>query len=576
MTHFSDGLELGDADGGGARTIRSRDGGPIVFPDGISSPNAVSALDYGIVGDNSTDNSTAFQTAVTALAAEGGGILTLPGNATYVVSAGFTLADNVAIQGVGLTKPKIRLVSASGFRLFNFTGVDKAGLYDLELDGTDALGTGSFVLLSNATKNRIVRCDFVNATDGTNIGAVLLSGTSNNNVIQECTFTGTRGSAIGLSGASVQNNQILHNIVTNATGFGVRVGDGANRNLVQGNRTTSNGIELVGVTGDSHLNQIIGNYAEGTGDNGISLSGYDNVCIGNHCYRNQKAGIWSWGSGNVITGNHCRDNNQEGTSWAGIGVSSNYGGTGQFNVITGNVCEDTQAVVTQSNAIRISGATGYTAWGAGQVITSGTYRINGLNIYIATNSGTTGATAPVHTSGTVSDGAVSWRYLRSFTTVADSVFNQVFGNSCRGGASPVVDTSATPALNMILDATLTRLFTSSGNLRIGAPTGAVVFVSNNNVDQARFDSNVFRPEVDNAYALGLTNRRFSQIHANEYRAGPSGSTLPVLSQRRTGWGVPTGTPTRSTFDTASVTLPQLAERVKALIDDLTSHGMIGA
>lgn len=48
----------------------------------------------------------------------------------------------------------------------------------------------------------------------------------------------------------------------------------------------------------------------------------------------------------------------------------------------------------------------------------------------------------------------------------------------------------------------------------------------------------------------------------------------VLGARITGWGAPTGTPTRTTFDTTTVTLPQLAERVKALIDDLMTHGMI--
>lgn len=52
--------------------------------------------------------------------------------------------------------------------------------------------------------------------------------------------------------------------------------------------------------------------------------------------------------------------------------------------------------------------------------------------------------------------------------------------------------------------------------------------------------------------------------------------LQVLGSRITGWGVPTGTATRSTFDTSSVTTAQLAERVKALIDDLTAHGLIGA
>ena len=49
----------------------------------------------------------------------------------------------------------------------------------------------------------------------------------------------------------------------------------------------------------------------------------------------------------------------------------------------------------------------------------------------------------------------------------------------------------------------------------------------------------------------------------------------VLQGRITGWGSPTGTATRTTFDTTTVTLPQLAERVKALIDDLKTHGVIG-
>lgn len=49
----------------------------------------------------------------------------------------------------------------------------------------------------------------------------------------------------------------------------------------------------------------------------------------------------------------------------------------------------------------------------------------------------------------------------------------------------------------------------------------------------------------------------------------------VLQARITGWGAPTGTPTRTTFATGTVTLTQLAERVKALIDDLTTHGVIG-
>lgn len=53
------------------------------------------------------------------------------------------------------------------------------------------------------------------------------------------------------------------------------------------------------------------------------------------------------------------------------------------------------------------------------------------------------------------------------------------------------------------------------------------------------------------------------------------NALQVLGARRTGWAAPSGTATRTTFATGSVTLPQLAERVKALIDDFIAHGAIG-
>jgi hypothetical protein len=52
--------------------------------------------------------------------------------------------------------------------------------------------------------------------------------------------------------------------------------------------------------------------------------------------------------------------------------------------------------------------------------------------------------------------------------------------------------------------------------------------------------------------------------------------VQIIGARQAGWGVPTGTATRTTFATSSVTLEQLAQRVKALVDDLTLHGLIGA
>lgn len=53
------------------------------------------------------------------------------------------------------------------------------------------------------------------------------------------------------------------------------------------------------------------------------------------------------------------------------------------------------------------------------------------------------------------------------------------------------------------------------------------------------------------------------------------SSTQVVSARKTGWTAATGTADRTTFVTGSVSLSELAERVKALIDDLISHGLIG-
>jgi len=68
----------------------------------------------------------------------------------------------------------------------------------------------------------------------------------------------------------------------------------------------------------------------------------------------------------------------------------------------------------------------------------------------------------------------------------------------------------------------------------------------------------------------------NNITNNFFRGALSLNATQVISTRRTGWTAPTGTATRATFSTSTVTVSQLAERVKALIDDLIAHGLIGA
>lgn len=59
--------------------------------------------------------------------------------------------------------------------------------------------------------------------------------------------------------------------------------------------------------------------------------------------------------------------------------------------------------------------------------------------------------------------------------------------------------------------------------------------------------------------------------ANSFMVGGN----PVLGSRKTGWTAPVGTARRSGFNTATATLQEVAETLKALIDDHISHGTIG-
>lgn len=91
------------------------------------------------------------------------------------------------------------------------------------------------------------------------------------------------------------------------------------------------------------------------------------------------------------------------------------------------------------------------------------------------------------------------------------------------------------------------------------------------VSQGRADT-VSLASITNVGGQGVMNL---ETTTGEYRVNGT----KVVGARKTGWAAATGTATRTTFDTATVTTAQLAERVKALIDDLyatAGHGLLGA
>lgn len=70
--------------------------------------------------------------------------------------------------------------------------------------------------------------------------------------------------------------------------------------------------------------------------------------------------------------------------------------------------------------------------------------------------------------------------------------------------------------------------------------------------------------------VGITVANFLDLTTGLKVAGTQ-----VVAARRTGWTAATGTKTRTTFDAATATLPDIGERLAALLDDLISHGLIG-
>ncbi|MEI6312383.1 MAG: fibronectin type III domain-containing protein [Bacteroidota bacterium] len=119
------------------------------------------------------------------------------------------------------------------------------------------------------------------------------------------------------------------------------------------------------------------------------------------------------------------------------------------------------AMGTLYTAAPVATCTGAQRWVASTAVTAGQIRFSGTNVYTASVGGTTSITAPTHTSGTATDGTVTWLWVgntgtigAAFQTTAPTVGNMYFyGNrlyvctvtGTPSAAAPPVHTSGTVA-----------------------------------------------------------------------------------------------------------------------------------
>lgn len=356
----------------------------------------------------------------------------------YSISSTLTMTSHCSIFSDG---PRATILRTFNGVLFDHSNVSDVTLRGLILQGGGTLN--HLIKYRNTTSDCLVEdVDTIQSGDH----GILIQDTATNiqikgGLAQLCGQSGVVMLGGGVSKCIVTRRRSDRNggFGTLLTGGTTSISDGPHHNEISYNTCLQNSFELIGVTFECHHNRIIGNHAEGTGDNGISVTGYQNVVADNECVGNWHSGIHLYGSNNSCTGNLCRNNGQvsttdASTTWAGINLTPAFGGATVGNTVTGNVCIDDQVVPTQGYGIHTAQIS-YFSWAAGVVTGLRAYILNGTNIYVCVSAGTTGASPPVHTSGDASDGGVTWRYLYGIApgeTNTGASGNCITGNFTRG------------------------------------------------------------------------------------------------------------------------------------------------
>ena len=357
--------------------------GPLSGPTISPSP-----LDYGAVGNGSTDDSAAFATAMASLSP--GSTLSLNGH-SYQLNTGVTVTAGVTIQGPGTLKlpstaSGVTLVtmSSAGASLKGVTligGSASSSLAvaisanDVTVEGNNISGfTLASVYLNSGLRFAINRNTICNNSNGGIYAAPSTSsvtgyGTFDQNII--CNNTQNQGILIGGGAGDIVHFSVNNNVVyqngagTTLSGGGIWVWSPASDYVISGNTVYNNNGDGINVTAPHGV--ISGNqsdYAAGpTADpenSGIVVSGstcHDVTVTGNKTRFNSGYGILVTSSAwhTVITGNISMNNSQYS---AGVGAGIFLNSAAGYFTVAGNQVFDTQTIPTQ-NGITISSSPPY-------------------------------------------------------------------------------------------------------------------------------------------------------------------------------------------------------------------------
>lgn len=358
---------------------------------------AISVKDKGAVGDGSTDDTTAFTAAATALTSASGGTLIIPPG-TYILSTALSLPSNTHVIGYGQPTLKVKASSTANPLLLAVASKSDVTIEGITFDGnrSNITSTNNAVTVSACTRVRFVRCVFTNTrgftlvfggtggceqsgalfcrffdcgtlnrtTDDTadRHQAISVSGGGDRNFANFCTFETIGLDCAGFSGSETRC-QAVGNLITDTDAGSIYV-SGADGFLVANNYisngdTGGNGIDLH----DSTNGAVTGNVCVGNGGGGILLAGCEYV---------------------TVSGNVCKNNDQLGTGTTHRGGivfdSSEADSTTGHITVANNVCLDDQDTPTQLYGIGVKTGSG--------TLSADTIKIDDSNLLVGYDSST--------------------------------------------------------------------------------------------------------------------------------------------------------------------------------------------
>lgn len=234
-----------------------------------ATPSYLTPEQYGAVGDDATNDATAFGNLITAASSLGVPIW-IPAK-TYLISSTLTIPSNLRVMGAGAASI---LHTTSNIPIFTITSASNVIISDIVFKGSDtgatqrgiyANGNVGFTQLS--LQNIITRCGFVDiAQDGIYANFIIGSSTGSNHEgtyqISDCWFTSCPGNGVNfdtraeynqisnskfyLNGVAVRviggNNHVNNNSITDNT-TGILIGSGTNDGhaMAVGNKINHNG-----------------------------------------------------------------------------------------------------------------------------------------------------------------------------------------------------------------------------------------------------------------------------------------------------------------------------------------------